>query len=576
MSAKKKEEQVSQSNKDDAASKNLGQMLLESSLITQQQLDYAHELQRTRGGKLSEILTEQRFVNADDLVAMLSIQMNLPYIDLKRHKIQPEALKLIPEFMARRYNIVPLDVVDEALVVVMADPEDIQAINDIVAQTGIKVNPAIGIPNDIRDAIDLNYKATDAISEEVKRLLPTVKGGEARLIQIEDDSAAETPAARTVSLLLSQAIRQRASDLHFEPQEDRLRIRYRIDGVLHDIASLPVDINPVLVSRVKILADMNIAEKRLPQDGQMSFSIDGREVDIRVATIETAYGEKMVLRVLDKSKAMLNLGDLGFTTERMEHYRKLLAVPYGLILVAGPTGAGKTTTLYASVNELDRLGRNIVTIEDPVEYLFNDINQTQVNVKAGLTFAAGLRAMLRLDPDVILVGEMRDSDTAKTGAQAAMTGHLVLSSVHANDAASALLRLINLGVEPFMVSTSVICVVSQRMVRRVCPHCSELVERPAEERLAYERATGEPQGKFYYGAGCNFCADTGYLGRTGIFEILTMSEEIRQMVVKQSNITEIREKATEEGMAGMFKDGMLKVKEGVTTPSEVISKIYAV
>ncbi len=576
MSAKKKDEKIPESKRDNMASKDLGQMLLDASLVTQQQLDYAYELQRTRGGKLSEILTEQRFVNADDLVAMLSIQMNLPYIDLKRHKIQPEALKLIPEFLARRYNIVPLDVVDEALLVVMADPEDIQAINDIVSQTGIKVNPAIGIPNDIRDAIDLNYKATDAISEEVKRLLSTVKDGGARLPQIEDDSAAETPAARTVSLLLSQAIRQRASDLHFEPQEDRLRIRYRIDGVLHDVASLPLDINPVLVSRVKILADMNIAEKRLPQDGQMSFSLDDREVDIRVATIETAYGEKMVLRVLDKSKAMLNLAELGFVPKRLEHYRKMLAVPYGLILVAGPTGAGKTTTLYASVNELDRLGRNIVTIEDPVEYLFNDINQTQVNVKAGLTFAAGLRAMLRLDPDVILVGEMRDSDTAKTGAQAAMTGHLVLSSIHANDGASALLRLINLGVEPFMVSTSVICVVSQRMVRRVCPHCSELTERPAEEALAYERVIGESRDKFYYGAGCNFCADTGYLGRTGIFEVLTMSEKIRQMIVEQLTTAEIKEKAIEEGMIGMFKDGMLKVKEGITTPAEVLSKIYAV
>ena len=476
--------------------------------------------------------------------------------------------------MARKYNIIPLDIVDNALIVVMADPEDIQAINDIVAQTGTNVNPAIGIPNDIRTAIDLNYKATDEINAEVKRLLPSLQKGESQLSQVEDDSAAGTPAARTVSLLIGQAVRQRASDLHIEPQHERLRIRYRIDGVLHDVTSLPMDIHPVLVSRIKILADMNIAEKRLPQDGQMSFSQDGRDVDIRVATIETAYGEKVVLRVLDKSKSMLNLSDLGFLPESLEHFHKLLATPYGMILVAGPTGAGKTTTLYASVNELDRFENNIVTIEDPVEYLFNDINQTQVNVKAGLTFAAGLRAMLRLDPDVILVGELRDVDTAKTGAQAAMTGHLVLSSIHANDAAGALLRLVNLGVEPFLVSTSVICVVAQRMVRNVCPHCSESVKRPVDEHQAYERVMGEAKEKFDYGAGCNFCADSGYLGRTGIFEILTVSDSIRQMIVEERNSNEIRDRAIEEGMATMLSDGMLKVKLGITTPAEVLSKVY--
>jgi general secretion pathway protein E len=319
---------------------------------------------------------------------------------------------------------------------------------------------------------------------------------------------------------------------------------------------------------------MNIAEKRLPQDGQMSFVQDGRDVDIRVATIETAYGEKMVLRVLDKSKAMLNLSDLGFLPETLVNYHRLLTIPYGLILVSGPTGSGKTTTLYASINELDRLEKNIITIEDPVEYLFNDINQTQVNVKAGLTFAAGLRATLRLDPDVILVGELRDADTAKTGAQAAMTGHLVLSSIHANDSAGALLRLVNLGVEPFLVSTSVICVVAQRMVRRVCPHCSELIARPVEEQQAYEQALGEHREKFHYGAGCNFCSDTGYLGRTGIFEILTVNDSIRQMIVEERNSNEIRDKAIEEGMATMMHNGMLKVKEGISTPTEVLSKIY--
>jgi len=554
---------------------DLGQMLLEAQLITPKQLEQAQELAQRQGRRLRDVLVEQGFVSSQDLVAVLSVQMNVPFIDLKRHTLQPEALKLVKEWTARKYNLVPLDIVEDELVVVMADPQDIQAINEVVAQSGYRVRPTIGIPEDICEAIDLNYQTVGEIEQEIKRLtLPTAEAKPAEG-EIELSIVEGAPIVKVVDLLLHQAIRGRASDIHLEPQKDRLRVRYRIDGVLHDFMSLPLEIHPALVSRIKILAGMNIAERRLPQDGQLSFSADGREVDIRVATSETAYGEMVVLRILDKSRFILDLTQLGMPPEALQRYQKLLTSPHGLILVAGPTGAGKTTTLYASLNELDRKGKNIVTIEEPIEYYFDDINQIQVNYKAGITFATGLKAIMRLDPDIILVGEMRDADTASTGIQAALTGHLVLSSIHGNDTAAVFLRLANLGVDPFLISSAVLGVVAQRMVRRICPHCRALGEVPQEQRLAYEQELGEPREKFYYGAGCNFCSQTGYLGRTGVFELLVMSDQIRQMLLSGASTTEIREQAIKEGMVTMLRDGMLKVKEGITTPSEVLHNVFS-
>lgn len=555
--------------------KSLGEMLIEARLITPKQLEQAQELQRTQGKKLREVLVEQRFVSPEDLTSVLSVQMNVPFIDLKRHTLQPEALKLVNEWMARKHNLVPLDIVGDELVLVMADPGDVQAINDVVTQSGFKVQPAIGIPDDIQEAIDLNYQAVSEIEDEVSRLVPKVAKSEEAELHIAADLAEGTPIVRIADLLIGQAIKGRASDIHMEPQKDRLRIRYRIDGVLHDFMSLPLSLQPALVSRVKILAGMNIAEQRLPQDGQLSVTEDGREVDIRVATSETAYGENMVLRILDRSRFILDLAQLGLLPDALQRYRQMLSIPYGLILVSGPTGSGKTTTLYASINELDRKERNIVTIEEPIEYLFDDLNQIQVNYKAGITFASGLRAILRLAPDVILVGEMRDNDTASTGVQAALTGHLVLSSIHANDAIATFFRLANLGVDSYLISSALLGVVAQRMVRRICPHCRTLYERPVEEQIAYEKELGEKRTKFYYGAGCNFCANTGYLGRIGVFEILLMSDRIRQMLISNAAAPEIREQAIKEGMVPILRDGMLKVKEGITTPLEVLHNIFS-
>lgn len=555
--------------------KDIGELLIESNLITRRQLEYSRALQLSQGKKITDILVEQRFISPEDLTAMLSVQMNVPFIDLTRHILQPQALRLINEMMARKYLSVPLDIVGDSLVVVMADPADTAAINDLTTHAGMQIQPAIGIPGDIREAIDLNYQAKGEIENEVKRLVQDGSLQVESIPQFAEEYTQGTPIIRTVDLLLGQAVRGRASDIHFEPQREGLRVRYRIDGVLQEFMTLPMNIHPNLISRLKILAGMNIAERRLPQDGQLSVTVDNRQVDIRAASIDSAYGEMMVLRILDKSSSLLELPQLGFRSEDLEKYRRMLGTPYGLILVAGPTGSGKTTTLYASINELDRNQRNIVTIEEPIEYYFDDINQIQVNLKAGITFASGLRAMMRLDPDIILVGEMRDNDTANTGVQAALTGHLVLSSIHVNDAASAFYRLDNLGIESFYTSSALVGILAQRMVRRICPHCRTTGDLPPAEGEAYEKVLGEKLKEYYYGSGCNFCGQTGYLGRIGVFEMLTMSDRIRELIVREAPTAAIRKTAMEEGMTPLIRDGMLKVKEGITTPAEIMRNIVS-
>jgi len=377
-------------------------------------------------------------------------------------------------------------------------------------------------------------------------------------------------------MIMAQAVRDRASDIHIEPQEDRVRVRFRIDGILHDAMSLPPTTLEPLVSRVKILAEMNITEHRRPQDGQFSIDVGNRKVDVRAATTETACGESAVLRILDKSMSLFTLAELGFLPEALKKYREMLKSPFGMILVAGPTGSGKTTTLYASISQLDRNERNIVTIEDPIEYRFMDLKQIQVNEKAGMTFAAGLRAIMRLDPDIILVGEIRDSETAKTAVQAALTGHLVLSSIHANDASSVPFRLLDLGVEAYLISSVSVGVVAQRMVRRICHHCRAPDQPSMEERVAYDEEMGQGQVIFYHGAGCNLCSNTGYLGRTGVFELLPFGEGIRRTLLAGASVSDMKAEAIREGMVTLRQDGMLKVKEGITTPYEVLRNVFSI
>ncbi|MFC1967500.1 GspE/PulE family protein [Chloroflexota bacterium] len=551
---------------------DLGTMLVSESMITPEQLDSALEMQHRQGGKLSDILVSQGSIKPEDLAPMLSIQLNVPLIDLRRHGVQPDALRLIPEDMAKKHTLIPLDIVGDSLIVVMADPEDIHAIEDIKARSKMKVEVALGIAADIEQAISSNYRSFSQIESQISQLSAS-SGEEAAVIP---KITAKTPIVQTVDLLIAQAALDRASDIHIEPQEDRLRIRYRIDGILHDVFSFPLTTHNQLASRIKVLAGMDISEQRRPQDGQFSIKIGSRTIDIRAATMETPHGERVTLRILDKTIALFTLAELGFLPDTLNKYQKMIRSPLGMILVGGPTGSGKTTTLYASINELDRNERNIMTIEDPIEYNFLDISQTQVNQKAGITFAGGLRAIMRHDPDIILIGEIRDSDTATTSVQAALTGHLVLSSVHANDAVGVLFRLLDLDVELTLISSTLIGIIVQRMVRRICNHCRTTYEPSPEELAAYSEEIAQLPDSFYTGAGCNLCANTGFRGRTGLFELMVMSDEIRGLLRGNASAGEIRQQAIAEGMSTMKHDGMLKAREGITTIGEVRRSVFSI
>ena len=556
-----------------AVRKSLSDLLLEEKLITREKLDVALETQQKEGIRLTEALLKLNLIKPQDLAAILSVQLNLPYIDLQRHKIQPAALRLISESMARKHTLIPLDVVGDSLMVVMADPQDIQTIQDIQTQVKMKIEVALGISTDILKAINLNYSANAEIEKHIQEFAPSP----IKTATITDELVARTPIAQTVDLIITQAVRDRASDIHIEPQEDRLRIRFRIDGTLHDMFSLPVSAHVPLVSRIKILSEMNIAEQRRPQDGQMSFIVGDKQIDIRVASLATAYGERLALRILDKSLALFTLPELGLLPESLIKFEKLIKSPYGLFLVAGPTGSGKTTTLYALINSLNRMERNIMTVEDPIEYRFQDINQTQVNIKAGITFATGLRALMRHDPNIILVGEIRDKETASMAIQASLTGHLVLSSIHANNDIGVLFRLLDLGVEPYLIVSTLIGISTQRMVRRICPHCRISYKPDAAELAVFQSEIGEkPEILYHRGSGCNLCANTGYQGRTGIFEVMLMSDTIRKMMIANVNAVDIENQAIKEGLITMKKDGLRKVMKGLIPLEEVLRSVFTV
>jgi len=492
---------------------------------------------------------------------------------LLKRLAEPEALQLIPEAVARKYTAIPLAINDNGLRVAMADPEDIFAIEALAAQSQMRIEPEIASAEEIQEAIDFNYNAYEEIEKQISNIsFPDETVDE----RVGLDTGSETPVSQALKLIIDAAVNSRASDIHLEPEESKLRVRYRIDGTLHDTLSLPTVAASLIISRIKILAKMNIADHHHPQDGQFSFKSKGRLIDIRVAAAPTVYGEMASLRLLYKSRVTLSMSELGLLPESLAMYEKMLKVPYGMILASGPTGAGKTTTLYASINQLDSVGQNIITIEDPVEYRFKNINQIQVNVRAGITFAGGLRSILRLDPDVILVGEIRDAETASIAIQSALTGHLVLSSIHANDAVGVVLRLLDLGVEPYLVSSALIGVVAQRMVRKICPYCARPADAPLVEHMAYSNEMGEERAEFLYGSGCKTCAHTGYLGRTGIFEIMCMSDNIRTMLLGGATTNQLRTQAIKEGMIPLMKDGMFKVKACITTPSEVLRNTYTI
>jgi len=553
----------------------LGKYLEKDGLITSEQWHNVLAIHKESGKDISQILEEQGLVTARELSIIAAMQHNVPFIDLKQRKIDPRALELIPESMARRYNAIPIAVVDDVLTVAMENPWDIRALEDLIAQARMTVKQVASIPSDIRDFIENSYKVSGEVEQQISHIPQRTPKQRAEGERVSADLVAETPIVRAADLIIEQAVKDRASDVHIEAQEDKLRIRYRIDGILHDTMSLPLSVHLPLVSRLKILAGMDIADRRRPQDGQFSQEVEGKKVDIRVATTDTVNGEMVVMRILDKSFALLDLTDLGFLPEALQKYRRLLNSPFGMVLLSGPTGSGKTTTLYSSVNQLNHDERNIVTIEDPVEYRFSNINQIQVSTSSGMTFANGLRATMRLDPDVILVGEIRDRETAAIAIQASLTGHLVLSSIHANDSVGAIFRLLDLGIEPFLISSSLLGVVAQRMVRRVCPHCRKRTAASPEDQAIYEKEMTEKHADFFYGQGCNYCANTGYLGRCGVFEIFALSEKTRHMVLTDESAAAIRNRGIQEGMVTMWRDGMLKVKQGITTPYELLRNVYS-
>jgi general secretion pathway protein E len=550
--------------------RDIGRLLVEAKALSEEQLQRAVQLQARTGQDLADAMVALQLVSYDDVASIMSLQHGLPLVSLKKTPVRPEAVKLIPETLARKHTAIPISIEKDGLLVAMKNPGNIQAIDDMAAHAKMRIKCVVGVASEIIDAVELNYKWCGEIERQVRKIpgmAPEVKPAEGR---VSTEDLADTPVVKAVELMVNQAVRDRASDIHIEPQEYGLRVRFRIDGVLHEMMTLPSEASQSVLSRLKIMAGMNIAEKRRPQDGQFSAQVGEKTIDVRAATVDTIHGEMMVLRILDKSFALRDLAELGFLPETLEKYLGLLKLRAGVILISGPTGSGKTTTLYASVNKLDRKQQNIITVEDPVEYRFQDINQIQVNVKAGLTFAAGLRSIMRLDPNVILLGEIRDSETAQMAVQAALTGHLVLSSIHASDAAGVPARLIDLGVQPFLVATSVAAILSQRMARQVCPHCHALMAPSSNDALLFEQQMGEKLAQVTYGKGCTFCAGTGYLNRTGLFELLTMSDATRQLVLKSCSSQEIRAQAIREGMITLLHDGMLKVKAGITTPSEVI------
>ena len=558
-----------------AAAPRMGDLLLRAGLVTDDQLLDALAAQRDRRKRLGEILREDGVLDEVALASVLAVQLDTPLVDLRERKSDDAALHALSEGDARRLWVVPLAFAGESgedLIVATDDPGNQSLLDEVAALVGRPVIPLLSLRSEIDEAIRQRYRVGDlaaqvsAFTSTRQMTAPQTTRTAAPQVQALQDA----PVVQIVNLLVAQALRDRASDLHLEPHATGLRIRARVDGILREVAELPADLAPGLVSRIKILAELNIVEKQRAQDGQITLDIDGRDVDIRVATMRTIWGEKVVMRLLDRERSVLRLTQLGVPTDVQPVYQRLLGSRYGMVIVAGPTGSGKTTTLYASINELDRAALNVTTIEDPVEYTFENVNQTQVNAHAGLTFALGLRAILRQDPDVILVGEMRDRETAEIAVQASMTGHLVLSSMHATDAVSALFRLLEMGIEPFLVSASITGIIGQRLMRRVCSHCRIEIEPTTEEQALYEGADLKPPAHAYLGRGCTYCAGSGYLDRIGAYELFRVTPEVRRLVAVDAHYDEVRAQALADGMVPMRIDALRKAAVGVTTVSEAL------
>jgi len=540
-------------------------LLLKQSLVTLDQVDKAKEETKRTGIKLEKALEKLGFITEEDIAKARADASGVPYMNLEEYVIDVSLTRLIPETVANKYKAVPLFKILDTLTVAMVDPKDIEALDNIRRISKVSnVDPVLVSARSIEQVLDAYYGAGNSI-EEIVKTIGNKKGFAQNSSLI--DIAEEAPIIKLVNILINNAVKNRVSDIHIEPEAEVLRIRYRIDGILHEEHSLPKKLQNAVISRIKILSNIDIAENRRPQDGKISVKLNNKDLDIRVSTFPTVHGENVVMRLLDRSSILLGLENLGFTKENLDIFSKMIQQPNGIILVTGPTGSGKTTTLYSALSTISSMEKNIITIEDPVEYELPLIRQTQVNSKVDVTFANGLRSILRQDPDVIMVGEIRDKETAEVAIQASLTGHLVFSTLHTNDAPSSLTRLIDMGIEPFLISSSLILIVAQRLVRQICPKCKE---EHSPSPAALKDLGLDENTKFFHGKGCSFCKNTGFIGRIGIFEVLVINEIIRKIVEQKDSADVVRKKAIELGMNSLRQDGLEKVKQGLTTVEEIL------
>ena len=510
--------------------KRLGDLLLEVGLVSKEQLEDALKIQKTSGKKLGEVLVSEGLVTQEDIIQVLEFQLGIPHVILEKYRINQAACLMVPENLARRYELIAISQQNGILTVAMSDPLNVFAIDDVSIYTGMDIQPVISTTNEIIKAIDKNYgsqHALQAVEEFRKENESNLKIGLENSEQQESDEVNNSPAVKLVNSIIEQAIRNRASDIHIEPFSKFIKIRYRTDGEMYESMKTDIGILSALITRIKIISGMNITEKRAPQDGRVSVKVDGKDYDLRVSVLPTVYGEKVVFRIADKKSFVLSKEQLGFLEEDQAKFDSILQNPHGIVLVTGPTGSGKSTTLYTALNEINKANINIITIEDPVECIIEGINHVQVNTKSGLTFASGLRSILRQDPNVIMIGEIRDSETAEIAVRAAITGHLVLSTLHTNDAPGTVLRLIDMGIEPFLVASSLVGVISQRLVRKICSNCKRSHDATQEELSLLHTDTPV---MIFSGKGCAVCNGTGYKGRTGVFEIMTLTKKLKEYI----------------------------------------------
>lgn len=550
------------------ARKRLGDILIENGLITKEQLDQAIKIQSQTGKRLGKVLSEMGLITENRLIEILEFQLGIPHVDLKRYYIDKNAVFMVPEEVARRNMLIPVKKDESNIYVAMSDPMDILAIDDVKLITKLNVIPMIATEEDISDAIKKYYEP-----EEVERAVNDFDSEYQMDTQVQSDEVNNAPAVRLVNSIIEQAVRSRASDIHIEPSAADVRVRFRIDGQLIENMSAQKNVHGPLITRIKIMSNLNIAERRLPQDGRIELNVEGKDMDIRVSVLPTIHGEKAVLRLLDRSSFLVSKHELGLNPYELKLFDLFIRNSHGIILVTGPTGSGKTTTLYTMLREVNTPDKNIVTVEDPVEYMLPGVNQVQVNEKAGLTFATALRSILRQDPNIIMIGEIRDTETAQIAVRSAITGHLVLSTLHTNDAPSTVARLVDMGIEPYLVSASLIGVIAQRLVRRVCDNCKYAYQASESEKRLLGYEMGEDL-TLYRGRGCALCNKTGYRGRLAVFEIMSVSKDIREMINEKASIDVLRDLAIKQGMITLKESARQKVLDGLTTVDEMLRIAY--